>query len=219
MQKEILKEPMFIEEIAEDQGTTEAFTGRQDLRESTSESMKKRLPWLVALLFLGMGISSVVSRFESVVATLPLVVSFQSLILDMAGNSGTQSLVVTIRVLMDEETSRKDRFALVVKELKVGFTNGLLLGVLAAICVGGYVFIFKGSSLTISFLMAGAVGLSLLLAMMISSLVGTLVPLFFQKVRIDPAVASGPLITTMNDLVAVITYYGLAGLMLRWVLG
>ena len=65
-----------------------------------------------------------------------------------------------------------------------------------------------------AFLVSGCVGVSLLLAMVISSLVGTLVPLFFAKIKIDPAVASGPLITTVNDLVAVVTYYGLAWLFL-----
>ena len=64
--------------------------------------MKKRLPWLIVLLFLGMAVSSVVGMFESVVAVLPVVICFQSLVLDMAGNVGTQSLAVTIRVLMDE---------------------------------------------------------------------------------------------------------------------
>ena len=63
-------------------------------------------------------------------------------------------------------------------------------------------------------MIAGCVGVSLMVAMLISSMVGTLVPLFFNKIKVDPAVASGPLITTVNDLVAVITYYGLAWLIL-----
>ena len=61
---------------------------------------------------------------------------------------------------------------------------------------------------------SGCVGISLIVAMVISSLVGTIIPMFFHKINIDPAVASGPLITTINDLVAVITYYGLSGLVL-----
>ena len=61
-----------------------------------------------------------------------------------------------------------------------------------------------------AFLISLCVGVSLLLAMIVSSLVGTLVPLFFKKIKVDPAVASGPLITTVNDLVAVVIYYGLS---------
>lgn len=132
----------------------------------------------------------------------------------MAGNVGTQSLAVTIRVLMDENLSGKDKAKLIVKEVKVGFSNGLLLGLLALLCLGLYVALFKGYTLGVAFLISGCVGASLLLAMIISSLVGTLVPMFFNKINIDPAVASGPLITTVNDLVAVITYYGLAWIFL-----
>ena len=65
-----------------------------------------------------------------------------------------------------------------------------------------------------AFLISGCVGLALLAAMVISSLVGTLIPLFFHRIKVDPAVASGPLISTVNDLVAVVTYYGLAWLLL-----
>ena len=86
---------------------------------STFQSTKKRLPWLIILLFLGMGVSSVVGIFESVVAVIPIVICFQSLILDMAGNVGTQSLAVTIRVLMDENLTASDKLKLTVKEMKV----------------------------------------------------------------------------------------------------
>ena len=78
-----------------------------------------------------MVVSSVVGAFESVVAVIPIVMCFQSLILDMAGNVGTQSLAVTIRVLMDEELTAKQKLMLVVKEMKIGFVNGLFLGVMA----------------------------------------------------------------------------------------
>ena len=69
-----------------------------------------------------------------------------------------------------------------------------------------------------AFLISGCVGISLVVAMVISSMVGTVIPMFFHKIKIDPAVASGPLITTVNDLVAVVTYYGLAWLLLIHVL-
>ena len=93
--------------------------------------MKKRLPWLIALLFLGMLVSSVVGAFESVVAVLPIVICFQSMVLDMAGNVGTQSLAVTIRVLVDENLTTAKKLQLLWKEMRVGLTNGALLAVLA----------------------------------------------------------------------------------------
>lgn len=202
------------DEMGEDYAKLAGLTDEEDLRETTKESMKKRLPWLIILLFLGMGVSSVVGAFEAVVAVLPIVMCFQSLILDMAGNVGTQSLAVTIRVLMDENLTGKQKLHLVWKEMKVGFVNGLLLGFLAFVFIGIYIACFKQNAWLHAFLISGCVGVSLMVAMVISSLVGTLIPIFFHKIKIDPAVASGPLITTVNDLVAVVTYYGLAWLFL-----
>ena len=198
------------DELGEDYAMLAGLSAEEDLNETIAESIKKRLPWLIILLFLGMGVSTVVGAFEGVVAVLPVVICFQSLILDMAGNVGTQSLAVTIRVLMDENLSAKDKLHLAAKEMKVGSCNGALLGVMALVFLGVYIVLFKGYSAANAFLISGCVGLSLLAAIVISSLVGTLVPMLFHKVKIAPAVASGPLITTINDLVAVVTYYGLA---------
>lgn len=202
------------DEMGEDYAMLAGLTSEEDLHEPLKDSIKKRLPWLVILLGLGLLVSSVVGMFETVVAQLTIVMCFQSLILDMAGNVGTQSLAVTIRVLMDEELSAKQKFGLVFKEGKVGLVNGFILGLLSLVCIGGYIFLIKGESLTFSLCISLCIGAALMLAMFISSLVGTLIPIFFKKINIDPAVASGPLITTVNDLVAVITYYGLAWLFL-----
>lgn len=202
------------EELGEDYAKLGGLTAEEDLNETTLQSTKKRLPWLIILLFLGMGVSSVVAMFETVVAVIPIVICFQSLILDMAGNVGTQSLAVTIRVLMDENLKASDKVKLMFKEVRVGFSNGLLLGTMSFIFVGLYIFLFKGNTFGYSFLVSGCVGFSLLASMVISSLVGTLVPMFFSKIKVDPAVASGPLITTINDLVAVVTYYGMVWIFL-----
>ena len=200
--------------MGEDYAMLAGLTAEEDLKEPLRESMKKRLPWLIILLGLGMVVSSVVGMFEHVVTELPIIMCFQSLILDMAGNVGTQSLAVTIRVLMDESLTGKQKVELVVKEMKIGFCNGGLLGLLSFVCIGLYIYLFKGKSLLFAYAVSGCIGAALLLAMVISSAVGTCIPLFFKKVNIDPAVASGPLITTVNDLVAVIAYYGLSWIFL-----
>lgn len=202
------------DEMGEDYAKLGGLTEQEDLEESTLTSVKKRLPWLIILLFLGIGVSSVVGIFETVVAVLPIVICFQSLILDMAGNVGTQSLAVTIRVLMDENLSAGEKLKLVGKEARVGFSNGMILGVLSFAFIGVYIWLFNHNPVGYSFMISGCVGLALMAAMVISSLVGTLVPMLFHKIKIDPAVASGPLITTVNDLVAVIAYYGLVWILL-----
>ena len=202
------------DELGEDYAKLAGLTAEEDLHEKTSTSIKKRLPWLIILLGLGLVVSSVVGMFETVVAQLTIVMCFQSLILDMAGNVGTQSLAVTIRVLMDEDLTARQKFGLVFKEGRVGLINGLILGILSLVCIGSYIHFFKGASILFSFSISLCIGAALMLAMLISSLVGTLIPMFFKKIHIDPAVASGPLITTVNDLVAVVTYYGLAWIFL-----
>ncbi|MBO6193037.1 MAG: magnesium transporter [Clostridiales bacterium] len=206
------------EEMGEDYAMLAGLTAEEDLNETLPESMKKRLPWLLILLGLGIVVSTVVGAFEKVVASLTLIVAFQSLILDMAGNVGTQSLAVTIRVLTDEHLTFKQKIHLVIKETRVGFFNGALLGGVSFLLIGIYLMVFKGKDALFAFSVSGCIGLSLLLAMIISATVGTLIPLFFKKINIDPAVASGPLITTVNDLVAVVTYYGTSWILLLNVL-
>lgn len=200
--------------LGEDYAKLAGLTAEEDLHERLPASMKKRLPWLLLLLGLGMIVSSVVGVFEAVVAQVAIVVSFQSLILDMAGNVGTQSLAVTIRVLMDENISGREKLLFVGKEMRVGAVNGLLLGGLSFVFVGGYLSLAKGYALADALRIAACVGAALVLAMVISSAVGTLIPMFFHRLKVDPAVASGPLITTVNDLVAVVSYYGLAAILL-----
>lgn len=202
------------DEMGDDYAKLAGLTAEEDLNEPVKQSMLKRLPWLLVLLALGMIVSGVVGIFEKVVAQLTIIMAFQSLILDMSGNVGTQSLAVTIRVLMDENLTAGQKIKLVFKEMRVGLFNGLILGVLSFIFVGLYVMFFKHQAPVFSFAVSGCLGISLILAMLISSAVGTLIPIFFKKIKVDPAVASGPLITTINDLVAVVTYYGMSWILL-----
>lgn len=207
------------DELGDDYAKLAGLASEEELSEPIKQSVKKRLPWLIVLLGLGLVVSSVIGVFESVVSQLTIIVCFQSLILDMAGNVGTQSLAVTIRVLMDEQLSFRQKLGLIFKEGKIGFTNGLVLGSLSFFFVGLYLHFLKGNPLSFSFAVSACIGSALLFAMIISSISGTVIPLFFKKIKVDPAVASGPLITTVNDLVAVVSYYGLAWLILIKIAG
>ena len=190
------------DELNEDYAKLAGLSSEEDLEEPIFLSVKKRLPWLFILLGMGLGVSATVGLFESIVAQLPVIMCFQSLILDMAGNVGTQSLAVAIRVLMDKQLAGKQKIA-----------NGVILGALSFLVIGGYL-VLKGNALTFSFAVSGCLGAAMVLAMVVSSLSGTIIPIFFQRIGVDPAVASGPLITTVNDLVAVISYYGLSWIIL-----
>ncbi len=207
------------DEFGEDYAKLAGLTAEEDLKEPLFASVKKRLPWLLILLTLGLVVSTVVGAFEAVVETLPLVIAFQSMILDMAGNSGTQSLAVTIRVLTDESLGGAEKMKFFLKEVRVGLTDGLVLGTAACLIVGVYTMLLKGRPPQIAFMISGCVGVALWVATIIASMLGTTIPMLLKKLKIDPAVASGPLITTINDLVAVVTYYGLAWVLLINVAG
>ena len=210
---------MIDEEMGEDYAIFAGLTAEEDLNESLLASMRKRVPWLVVLFVMGLGVSTITGLFEHVMSELTMIVTFQSLTLGMSGNVGTQSLAVTLRVLTDEENLEgKQKLYLVGKEIRVGMSNGLLLGSIAFLFIGGYLFFIKGQPMGTAFPISGCIGLALLVAMTISSFTGTVIPLFFNRIKVDPAVASGPLISTVNDLVAVVTYYGLAWILLLNVL-
>lgn len=201
------------DELNEDYAKLAGLSAEEDLAEPILRSVQKRMPWLCILLVMGLGVSATVGLFESIVAQLPVIMCFQSLVLDMAGNVGTQSLAVAIRVLMDAQISRQRKAALVWKEARIGLLNGGLLGLLSFAVIGGYLCL-KGNAAPFAFAVSGCLGIAMLLAMFASALSGTLIPLAFQRLGVDPAVASGPLITTVNDLVAVVSYYGLSWLIL-----
>lgn len=203
-----------------------AINGNVDLHSSVFISIKKRLPWLILLLFLGFIVSILIGSFSNVISTVTTLVFFQSVVLDMAGNAGTQSLAVTIRILSDENVNRRLIGRLIFKEFRVGLLNGLVLGAIGFISSFLYLLIFKQPlssdvnsvygvfSINSSLIAAGIISFSIMIAMTLSSLVGTCIPIFFHSIKIDPAAASGPLITTFNDLIAVSVYYGLSILLI-----
>lgn len=205
------------DEMGDDYAKLAGLTAEDDQDEGVLHAAKKRLPWLLILLVLGLIQSFSMSGFESVVAALPIIVFFQTLVLDMAGNSGTQSLAVTIRALADHEDSGKEIAKAVFRELRVGLLNGLILGVLSFTFVLVFLWVTKKGveqdaafAWAATFKGAGIVGISLFVAMTVSSFVGAIVPVIFGKIHIDPAVASGPFITTINDITALLIYYGMA---------
>ena len=207
------------EELGDDYAKLGGLTEEEEISEGIFQSVKKRIPWLIILLILGLIQSFTMTGFEAVVASLPIIVFFQTLVLGMAGNSGTQSLAVTIRLLSSEEDSDKLIKKALFKELRIGMLNGFIL----AICAFAFVFVFlyitKQGLSTVDFRViegikgAGIVAGALLVSMSISSFMGAFIPVIFSKIGVDPAVASGPFITTVNDITALLVYYGLAMLL------
>ena len=202
------------ERIGDDYAKLAALGSEEEEGEGFIKSLGKRIPWLIILLFLGLVVSAVVSVFEGVVAELPMIVAFQSLILGMAGNVGTQSLAVTVRTLgQDGEIRIGERLQIVFKETKIALANGVVVGLISFAIVSLYL-ILTSVAIPFALAVAGCVGGAMCFAMAISGLTGAIIPITLHRFGLDPAVASGPLITTVNDLVAVISYYGLAFILL-----
>ena len=203
------------EERSDDYAKLAAMTAEQERDEPLFTSMKKRVPWLIALLFMGLVVSAVVGAFENGVAALPMIGSFQSLILGMAGNAGTQSLAVTVRKLSENDSSSlAKQLRYILSEVRIALLNGIALGIISFAMVSGYLFIANSYGVAFILSAAGCVGLAMCFAMAISGFTGAAIPICLYRLKVDPAVASGPLITTVNDLVAVVSYYGLAWLLI-----
>lgn len=202
------------EQADEDYVKFAAVTDVEDLNEPLIKSLRKRTPWIFILMCLGMLVSSVTGLFEGTIKELAYIVCFQSLILDMSGNGGTQTLAITLRVLDREDLSTKEKFKFLFKEMRVGFFNGLIMGIICFIFMGLFVKFRNGFTYHHSFVVSGCISIACLVSMTVASIMGCLIPMIIKKLKKDPAVASGPMITTVVDLVSVITYYGMASLIL-----
>lgn len=175
-----------------------------DVEEQTANPFRaaaSRLPWLITLLFLGMGTSSLISRYEGLIANAAVLSVFVTLITGTAGNAGTQSLAVAVRKLgRDEE--REQSFARTLGiELATGLITGLVTGTAITLVVG----IWQSN-----FVLGGIIGISMLMAITVANLAGNLIPVLMNRLGFDPAVASGPFITTFSDLTSVLIYFNIA---------
>jgi magnesium transporter len=163
---------------------------------------KRRLPWLILLLFIGLISGSIISGFEGTLDEVVALAFFMPMIAGMTGNTGTQSLAVVVRGLISREIDKKLVFKLVFREFRVGIT----IGVTCAFLITVIAYVWQDGN----WILGLVVGVSLFLTLIIGTLAGTIIPLILYKLNIDPAIASGPLITTLNDILSLMIYFGIA---------
>ena len=175
----------------------------------TAGEAAKRLPWLISLLFLGLVVSGVSGFFEGVVDELPMLVAFQPLILGMAGNAGTQSLAVTMRRMERRRGTHR-----VLSELKIALLTGLVVGAISFFAIWVYMSLILRYSDDFAASAAFCVGVSSAVSMTVSGASGSAIPIILCRLGADPAVASGPIITTVSDLCALVCYYSVAWVMI-----
>jgi len=180
--------------------------------ETVWKSAKKRLPWLLILSVLGFLTSTIIAQFEGTLAEIPTVALFLPMILGMAGNTGTQSLAVTIRGLINEEFSnRKDIRKHLLREVGTGLLNGLIIGVLLFFVTWLFLTIGQTSN---AFLITQAVSLAIVVSLTVATFAGALIPIVIHSLGIDPAIASGPFVTMVVDILGITVYFSLATLLL-----
>ncbi|MFD1862269.1 magnesium transporter [Planococcus chinensis] len=189
------------EEASDDYSKLAAVSDMDTFDRGPLTAAKKRLPWLILLTFLGMLTANLMGMFEATLDQVALLAVFIPLIAGMAGNSGTQALAVAVRGIATGDIEEESKVKLLFREAGTGLITGLVCGVV----VVGLVYFWKGE-LLIGLLVGTAVAGSIFVA----TLAGSFIPLLIHRLKIDPAVASGPFITTLNDIISILIYLGLA---------
>ena len=173
----------------------------EEQSENPFVAASKRLPWLITLLFLGMGTSSLISQYEGLIADASILSVFVTLITGTSGNAGTQSLAVAVRKIGLSDNEEKNLLRTILSEVATGFISGLVTGVTIMVVIG----VWKHN-----FILSGIIGFSMLSAITVANLAGSLIPILMDKLGFDPAVASGPFISTFSDLTSVLIYFNIA---------
>lgn len=198
------------EESAEDYSGL-AAVDTESTPDNPLKAATKRLPWLITLLLLGMTTTSLISHYESLVGKASILAVFISSITGTAGNAGTQSLAVAVRRLADKsENATRKWFKFLVGEIITGMTSGLVTGTTILLIVG----IWKHN-----FVLGFVIGLAMMVAITVANLAGSLIPIAMDKIGVDPAVASGPFISTLSDLTSVLIYFNIAKLFIASFIG
>nr|WP_242596244.1 magnesium transporter [Enterococcus plantarum] len=179
----------------------------EEVSENPIKAASKRLPWLITLLFLGMSTATLISHYEELVSEASILAVFISLITGTAGNAGTQSLAVAVRRLAVSDEKDNNFGRLIVSEVLTGLVTGAVTGVAIFIVVGIWQHNFP---------LGFVIGMAMLCAITVANLAGSLIPMLMDKLGFDPAVASGPFITTLSDLTSVLIYFNIASLFMQY---
>nr|WP_257391882.1 magnesium transporter [Mesobacillus jeotgali] len=189
------------EEASDDYSKLAGISDLDTVDRNPLTAARKRLPWLIILLFLGMFTASLIGRFEDTLDKVAILAVFIPLIAGMAGNTGTQALAVAVRGIATGDLEKESKWSIILREAGTGLITGAVCGLLVTFIV----YFWKGE------LFLGAlVGISIFITLIIATLAGSLVPLLMHRLKIDPAVASGPFITTINDIISILIYFGIA---------
>lgn len=182
----------------------------EEVHENPVKAASKRLPWLITLLFLGMATASLINRYEELVSEASILAAFITLITGTAGNAGTQSLAVAVRRLAFNDNKAKSYLQTILSEILTGLVTGFVTG----LTILAIVWVWQGNPI-----LGFVIGMAMMCAITVANLAGSLIPMLMDKLGFDPAVASGPFITTLSDLTSVLIYFNIASLFMNYFIG
>jgi magnesium transporter len=193
---------IFREEATEDILKMAGVSGDEFVEtQSVARSTRIRLPWLFASCIGGIIAFFIIGHFEGSLRKLAYLAAFIPIIMGMGGNIGTQTSTIVVRGLATGRLNIRDTWSVVFKELAIGFILGMVYGFLI-----GMVAQLRYSTIQVAI----SVGLAVFSSMSVAALVGSLVPMGFARINIDPAVATGPFVTTAIDIISVYFYFEIA---------
>lgn len=189
------------EEASDDYSKLAGVVDIDTVDKNSFAAAKKRAPWLIILLVLGMVTANLIDMFTETIEKVAILAAFIPLIAGTAGNSGTQALAVAVRGIATRDNEHESRWKLLTREAGTGLITGLISAVFVVLLIT----IWKGE-----FFIGILVGTAIMVSIFVATLSGSFIPLLMHKLKIDPAVASGPFITTLNDVISILIYLGLA---------
>jgi magnesium transporter len=192
------------DEAKEDYNLASGLTDEVEEDDSLLSITRARLPWLIIGLFGGILAAAVIGRYEHDLSLIPQMAFFIPLIAAMGGNVGVQSSAIIVQGLATQSLS-EGTFKRLLKELGVATVNGLILGLLI---IGASLFLGYGLNLALT------VSVALVSVIIVAALIGTFVPLVLNNYKVDPALATGPFITTLNDIIGLFLYFQIGRLIL-----
>ena len=180
---------------------------REILLKSSWDNARMRFPWLFASWVGGILAAFIIGAFDNILQSTIVLAAFIPVIIGMGGNIGTQSSTIIVRGLATGRVGLENSVKILLKEMRVGLILGILYGILLGVFA-----IFR--FLDVSPMLGLVVGLSICASMIIAATIGSLVPLILNRFDIDPAVATGPFVTTAIDILGVALYFWIAGFFL-----
>jgi magnesium transporter len=192
-----------IHEEADEDIKLLAGVGDEDISDSTVDTVRSRVPWLVINLFTAVSVSFVIGLFGATIDQMVALAVLMPIVASMGGNAGTQTMTVTVRALAMRELDGRRLRRLVTREMIVGCANGVIFAILI-----GLVTWLRFNDLQLGIVIA----LAMVINLVVAGTAGILIPVLLDKFKADPAIASAVFVTTITDMVGFFAFLGIAGL-------